>query len=122
MPSSRSRPMPRPAVARVARRPRWQARRLRRVLGLAAVLVSVLLAAVGVLAAGAQGRLNGPDAGRAYVLVSPGDTLWDIAAARAPRGIDLRYAVYRLREHNQLSSASLRVGQRIFLPPGWRTD
>lgn len=53
------------------------------------------------------------------LVVAPGDTLWDIAARYAPRQMDLRFAVYSLREHNQLASASLLVGQRIDLSAAW---
>ena len=53
------------------------------------------------------------------VIVALGDTLWDIAGDYAPLHMDLRYAVYTLRQHNQLASANLMVGQRIDLPPQW---
>ena len=52
-------------------------------------------------------------------VVAPGDTLWDIAATYAPRQMDLRFAVYSLRERNALASANLLVGQRIELPASW---
>lgn len=80
------------------------------------------LLAGGVLVALAQARFSGSDSISVHVFVAPGDTLWEIAADRAPSGVDLRYAVYQLRELNGLASANLRVGQRIQLPPGWRPD
>lgn len=52
-------------------------------------------------------------------VVAPGDTLWDIAATYAPRHMDIRFAVYSLREHNALASANLLVGQQIDLPASW---
>lgn len=88
----------------------------------AVCLIILLLATGGALRALAQSRQDARIPASAYVVVAPGDTLWDIAASRAPRGADLRYAVYQLREHNQLASANLRVGQRLSLPPGWRPD
>jgi LysM repeat protein len=46
------------------------------------------------------------------VTVQPGDTLWSIAGQVAP-GHDPRRVVERLREVNQLSSASLTPGQTL---------
>lgn len=96
-------------------------RRVWRVLTVATCLAVLSLLAGGVLVALAQSR-SGSDASNVHVFVAPGDTLWDIAADRAPRGVDLRYAIYQLRELNGLTSANLQVGRRIQLPPGWRPD
>lgn len=53
------------------------------------------------------------------LVVSPGDTLWGIAQRFAPADIDPRYAVYSLRELNNLASANIVAGQRLVLPPSW---
>ncbi len=94
-----------------------------RVVAISTCLLVLLLATSGAVVALATGRQDARSSQAAsYVVVTPGDTLWDIAAARAPRGIDIRFAVYQLRVHNKLATANLRVGQRISLPPGWRHD
>lgn len=49
------------------------------------------------------------------VVVQPGDTLWEIAAAYSPGG-DLRDAVRAIEELNGMSDASLVVGQKLFVP------
>ena len=53
----------------------------------------------------------GPE--RVYV-VQPADTLWTIASSNY--GGDPRKAVWRVKQRNGLESATLRPGQRIFLP------
>ncbi len=53
------------------------------------------------------------------VVVTPGDTLWEIASAYAPPSMDRRLAVFVLREHNSLDTANLCVGQRIAIPAAW---
>jgi hypothetical protein len=96
-----------------------------RMAGLALVIAAFLLlgsfSVGGVLAAMAHGSPAAANQGQDLcVVVAAGDTLWGIASSHAPRDMDLRYAVYALRQHNQLASANIHVGQRIALPRGWR--
>lgn len=53
------------------------------------------------------------------ILVAPGDSLWSIAGVYAPDNMDPRVAVFELRHHNSLDSASLSVGQLIGIPLAW---
>jgi LysM repeat protein len=53
--------------------------------------------------------------GHQYV-VSGGDTLWSIAAREYGAGIDLRRAVYEIRDANGLNTSAVRPGERLTLP------
>ncbi len=55
----------------------------------------------------------------ASVIVKPGDTLWSLARTYYP-GADPRWAVYRLRELNGLTTGSITAGMtlRVELPTG----
>ena len=48
--------------------------------------------------------------------VSGGDTLWSIAAGEYGAGIDLRRAVYEIREVNRLDGSAVSPGDRLTLP------
>jgi hypothetical protein len=50
---------------------------------------------------------------RAYV-VEPGDSLWSIAAEQYAG--DPREGVWKLQKQNGLAGATIRPGQRLFLP------
>lgn len=51
-----------------------------------------------------------------YVVVQPGQTLWQIAEAAAP-DVDPRVTIMRIQDLNGLSGAGVTPGQRIALPP-----
>jgi len=51
-----------------------------------------------------------------YVVVEPGQTLWQIAVAAAP-DVDPRVTIMRIQDLNGLSDAAVAAGQRIALPP-----
>jgi nucleoid-associated protein YgaU len=93
-------------------------RRRRRVTGLIRFAVFLLLIFVAVWAgvrvanAGTDGSLY---AGRQYV-VRPGDHLWSIAATHYDGAVDLREAVYVIRQANHLGQAPLQPGQQLDLP------
>jgi hypothetical protein len=93
-------------------------RRRRRVAGLVRFAVFLLLifiavwAGVRVAHAGADGAIY---TGQHYT-VHQGDDLWTIAADEYGAGIDLRRAVYAIREANKLGSSSLQPGQGLTLP------
>jgi len=53
--------------------------------------------------------------GQRYV-VSGGDTLWSIAAQEYGAGVDLRRAVYQIREVNHLDGSTVSPGERLTLP------
>ena len=76
-----------------------------------AVVVGGALAAT---RATAEGPTSAPQVER-YV-VSPGDTLWAIAAGVARPGEDVREVVRDIELLNRMPSASLAAGQEILLP------
>jgi hypothetical protein len=69
---------------------------------------------VATLFGGGTGVASRPGAPRA-VVVRAGDTLWDVARAHAPGGIDTRAYVDALIEINDLEGA-LQAGMRLRLP------
>lgn len=48
--------------------------------------------------------------------VQPGETLWGFAQEIARPGEDVRHAVGRLQELNEMSTGTLRVGELLLLP------
>lgn len=48
--------------------------------------------------------------------VQPGETLWGFAQEIARPGEDVRHAVSRLQELNEMSTGTLRVGELLLLP------
>ena len=93
-------------------------RRRRRVAGLLRFAVFLLLIFVAVWA-GVRVAHAGDDpaiyVGTAYT-VQAGDDLWTIAEARYGGQMDLRAAVYAIREANDLESSALQPGQHLTLP------
>ena len=81
------------------------------VLFLALIFVAVW-AGVRVAHAGEVGDVY---SGRSYTVRS-GDTLWRIADRSYGEGVDLRAAVYAIREASGLASPVLRPGQTLTLP------
>ncbi|MFD0684957.1 LysM peptidoglycan-binding domain-containing protein [Actinomadura fibrosa] len=70
----------------------------------------------GALAGGSEGR-GAPSSGET-VVVEPGDTLWDIAAAADPEA-DPRLVVARIIDLNGLGGdPTVQPGQRLRLPAG----
>lgn len=83
-------------------------------------LVVLLLAGL-VLAGGIQGGqalADGPSRALEVTTytVAAGETLWDIAAAQARPGEDVRDVVLELKSLNELRTAGLAAGQEIILP------
>jgi hypothetical protein len=80
------------------------------------ITLGAVALAVGVatLFGGGTGVASRPGAPRA-VVVRPGDTLWGLARAHAPGGIDTRAYVDALIEVNDLEGA-LQEGMRLRLP------
>jgi hypothetical protein len=75
----------------------------RRLVALGILVVLVTLLAVVIGRPGAQAQLEDPVAG--HVVVQPGETLWDVAVASAPDGVDPRAQLEALRELNGLDGA-----------------
>jgi len=73
------------------------------------VIVAIFTVAV------AWGARRSDSAGRGQIyVVQAGDTLWTIASTHY--GGDVREAVYRLEERNNLTGWLVRPGQRLRLP------
>ncbi|WP_205471601.1 LysM peptidoglycan-binding domain-containing protein [Nocardioides sp. SYSU D00038] len=85
------------------------------------VLVLALLLVLGVGLLVAAGSVATGEAGEPVptrvVLVSSGDTLWDIAASLAADG-EVREVMEQIKRLNALESGSLSAGQRILVPAG----
>lgn len=102
------------SLGRAARRQR----RRRRVAGLVRFALFLLLifiavwAGVRVAHAGEDGRVY---TGDQYV-VQHGDDLWTIAAAHYGDTVDLRKAVYVIREANELEGSTVQPGDRLQVP------
>ena len=104
------------------RRPRSRAGRRqlrrRRLAGLLRCVVFLLLIFVAVWA-GVRVAHAGTDAsvytGHQYV-VSAGDTLWSIATHEYGADVDVRRAVYKIREVNHLDRSTVSPGDRLTLP------
>jgi hypothetical protein len=76
-------------------------------IALATFVITVLAWAVLVRAS------DGAGPPRAYV-VEPGDSLWSIAAEQYAG--DPREGVWKLQKQNGLAGATIRPGQRLYLP------
>ncbi len=50
------------------------------------------------------------------VYVRPGDTLWSIAEDFYGNDMDLREAVYMIKECSEIKTSELSVGQKLLLP------
>lgn len=101
------------SVARLA--PGSRASAWRRRLGALTVLVLLaflLTVGVGRVTAGAQ--LADPVAGTETL--APGQTLWDLAAASAPSGVDTRDQLARIVELNGFESTGLDAWTVVLLP------
>ena len=77
-----------------------------------------LLAAAGLV--GASTALAGTTAGEpvavSQVTVHPGQTLWEIAAAAAAPGEDVRDVIIKISELSGLSSSTVYAGQELTVP------
>lgn len=120
-PAGASRPAPRPQAAPASRTVADRlgvaglrlTRRGRVVLVLLAMLVVAPMATWGATAvASSPGE---PLEVRVHA-VQPGETLWGYAEQIAKPGEDVRDAVARLQELNEMRTASVRVGQLLLLP------
>lgn len=105
-----------PTPAEIAAlRPATRASAWRRRAGAVAVLVLLaflLTVAIGRVTAGAQ--LADPVAGT--VTVGPGETLWDVAAATAPDGVDTRQHLEAIADLNGFDGGTVEPWTVILLP------
>ena len=74
----------------------------------------VLIVGIAVLVWSALARSSNAHGSKEVVTVRPYQTLWSIAQ-RHYAG-DVRQAIWQIERANHLSSADIRVGQRLILP------
>lgn len=107
-------PGPRPALRVVpTARPSRGVFLVRRLLVVGAL---VLAALVGAAVAGDRAGADLADPVAGHVVLAPGETLWDVAVATAPDGVDAREHLARIRELNGLGSGALAPWTVVLLP------
>jgi hypothetical protein len=111
LPAPSQRSAPRPVLRAVPTRATYHRRRLLVVAGL--VLLAFLLT-VAIGRVGAQAELADRVAGHA--VIEPGETLWDVAVASAPDGVDPRQQLADLRELNGISGSHVDAWTVVLLP------
>lgn len=95
--------------------PRSRAVYWRRRAVVAAGFVLLVLALTGLFGAGgAEADLQDPVAG--HVVVEPGQTLWDVAAATAPGGTDTRAQLAAIIDLNGLRDSAVPAWTVVLLP------
>jgi len=114
-PGHRSDGRPRPALRLVPPpRPSRAVFIVRRVLVLVVLAFAVVVGAAVAGGRGAEADLADPVAG--HVVLQPGDTLWDVAIATAPDGVDARDQLARLRELNGFGGGALEPWTVVLIP------
>jgi Tfp pilus assembly protein FimV len=86
----------------------------RRLVALAGLVLLLTLATVAVGRVGAEAELADRVAG--HEVLTPGDTLWDVAVRSAPEGVDPRDQMIAIRELNGFGSGSLDAWTVVLLP------
>ena len=85
----------------------------------AAAMLFIVLVGAGfmIMGTGASERTPAePSPAESVVVVSSGETLWEIAAANKAEGMDTRRAVYEIKKRNGLEGSVIHVGQRLIIP------
>ena len=104
-------------AARTAQVPAGQLRLTRRgrlVVFLGAMLVAFALAIVIMGGSSASTEAGGTPTATERIVVAPGQTLWDIAAAHSEG--DVRTTIDAIEKLNALDSVMLHAGQELFIP------
>jgi hypothetical protein len=107
VPAPRSRPAPRASAATYRRR--------RAVLALA-LMVLVGLAVVASAGMGAQGATAAVPVAAQSIVVTPGDTVWDLARTHAPEGVAAGAYAMEILRLNDVEPARLAPGSVLRLP------
>lgn len=84
------------------------------------VRLSVLLTTVCIvfLLIGGAAEADGPPPPSIEHVVSPGDTLWEIASDHTDAGSDVRATIAAIAELNKLDGATIHPGQVLNIPQG----
>ncbi len=86
----------------------------RRAVAVVLVLTLLLLLAAAVGQVGASADLEDRVSG--HVVIEPGETLWDVAVATAPDGVDPRAQLASIRELNGFGGADVDAWTVVLLP------
>lgn len=86
----------------------------RRAVAVVLLVLFAFLVTVAIGRVGAQAGLEDRVAG--HVVVEPGQSLWDVAAATAPDGVDTRQQLADLRELNGIDGSHLDAWAVVLLP------
>lgn len=91
---------------------------LRRRLGLVLAVLGAAIALVLLIGAGgATADLERP-AITGQTVVEPGESLWDVAVANAPAGVDARVYLQAIRDVNGFATADVPAWTVVLLPAG----
>lgn len=83
----------------------------------AALFFLIIFTGFAIVQSGASGtRAETAANGERTIVVSSGDTLWDIAQSVKPEGGDVRKTVYMIKKRNNLSGSVLQPGQSLIVP------
>jgi hypothetical protein len=104
----------RPSATGPAARPSTATFWRRRLVVLATFVVLAFLLTVAIGRVGAQAELREQVAG--HVVVQPGQTLWDVAVATAPDGMDVRRQLADIEALNDLRAHQLDAWTVVLLP------
>ena len=86
----------------------------RRIVALAVLVAFAFALTVGIGRVGAEAELA--DAVAGTVVVEPGGTLWDVAVATAPDGVDPRQQLRDLRALNGISGSHVDAWSVVLIP------
>jgi hypothetical protein len=103
-------PASRPRAARPSTVVLWR----RRAGAVAVLVVFAFLLTVAIGRVGAGAGLEDPVAG--HVVVAPGETLWDVAVATAPAGMDVRAHLADLEALNGLQGREVGAWTVVLIP------
>lgn len=81
----------------------------------ASLLIAAILISVDAIRAASTEDTLG-STGIAYVVVAPGDTIWDLAETHKPNGTQTPDVVEWIRRENNLSTSNLSIGQSLMVP------
>ena len=82
------------------------------------VQLSVILATICIvfLLIGGAADAEEPPAPAIEHVVSPGETLWEIASGYTPPAEDVRVVIRLIKERSGITSSALQVGQVLHIP------
>ena len=85
--------------------------------GAAALFFLLLFSGFMILSSVASEKAPAPaQVSESVVIVSSGETLWDIASEWKEDGMDTRRAVYAIKKRNGLDSSEVMSGQKLVIP------